>query len=140
VSQLSTYLAGALAVVLMIDHAPSLGILPPASGWAVWPGEIAEPMTIDRARKGDRLVPEPARRDARPAEAPLDVVELLTGSVGERRSAPAPAPSNVTVLIKREPPLGDPQRPALALPLGCESAFGRLAAPPLAQVPGRCIL
>ena len=140
VSQLSTYLAGALFALLLIDHAPSLGILPPASEWMAWPAEIAGPATtIDRARKGDRLLPEPARHDARPAEAPLDVVELSTGSIGERRSAPAAAANNVTVLVKRAP-LRDPPRARRALPVGCESAFGRLAAPPLAQVPGRCIM
>jgi hypothetical protein len=142
VSNLSTYVVGALAAVLVMDHAstiasfqPALELLMPAAG-------IAEPAnTVNRARKGDRSMPFGVRRDSRPANAPLEVVDVPTGSTGGQRAIAAPGypTSNVPAVMKQEVPARD--RPGKrALPLGCESAFGRLAAPPLAQVPGRCII
>jgi hypothetical protein len=84
-------------------------------------------------------MPAGVQRDSRPANAPLEVVDVPTGSTGRQRPAPGYPMSNVTAVMKREAPLRD-RLDKRALPLGCESAFGRLAAPALAQVPGRCII
>jgi hypothetical protein len=141
VSNLSTYFAGALAAALVMNHTPSAGIPWPSLETFALPGEAADPtITVNRALKGDRWAPEHAQRDSRPANAPLEVVDFPTGSTGERRSVRAPGSSinNVTV-INRAAPARNLQ-PGRVLPMGCESAFGRLAAPPLAQVPGRCII
>ncbi len=117
VSNLTPYVAGALAAVLVMDHAPTVGTLRPPLELFTPPGEIAEP-------------------------AISEVVDLPTGSTGAQRSVPAPASplNNVTAVMKREAPARDQPPGKQALPLGCESAFGRLAAPPLARVPGRCII
>jgi hypothetical protein len=140
VSNLAPYFVGALAAVLVMDHAPTVGILWPLLELSTSPGEIAEPtINVNRSRKGDSRVPARMQHDSRPANAPLEVVDLPTGSTGARRSAPGPTMDNVTAVMKREAPARN--RPAQrALPAGCESAFGRLAAPPLTQVPGRCII
>jgi hypothetical protein len=141
VSNLSTYVAGALAAVLVMDHAPAIGIFP--FDLLMPPGEIADSaITVNRAFKGDRQEPVRVQRDSRPVNAPLEVVDLPTGSIGGKRSLPAPASplNNVTAVMKREAPARDQPPGKQALPLGCESAFGRLAAPPLARVPGRCII
>ena len=143
VSNLSTYVAGALAAVLVMDHAPTVGTLRPPLELFTPPGEIAEPaISVNRSRKGDSWAPARMQRDSRPANAPLEVVDLPTGSTGAQRSVPAPASplNNVTAVMKREAPARDQPPGKQALPLGCESAFGRLAAPPLARVPGRCII
>ena len=140
-SNLSTYVAGALAAVLVMDHAPAIGTLP--FDLLMPPGEIADPATIvNRTFKGDRWEPVRIQRDSRPVNAPLEVVDLPTGSLGAKRSVPASATpmGNVTAIVKKEAPMADPQPGKSVLPPGCESAFGRLAAPPLAYVPGRCIL
>jgi len=143
VSNLSTYVAGALAAVLVMDHAPTVGILRPLLEISTSPGEIAEPaISVNRERKGDSWAPVRMQRDSRPADAPLEVVDSPTGSTGARRSLPAPGTpvNNVTAVIKREAPARDQTAHKRVLPPGCESAFGRLAAPPLAYVPGRCII
>jgi len=142
VSNLSTYVAGALAAVLVMDHAPTVGILRPLLEISTSPGEIAEPaISVNRERKGDSWAPVRMQRDSRPADAPLEVVDLPTGSTGGR-SVPAPGTpvNNVTAVIKREAPARDQTAHKRVLPPGCESAFGRLAAPPLVYVPGRCII
>ncbi len=143
VSNLTPYVAGALAAVLVMDHAPTVGTLRPLMESSTSPGEIAEPaISVSRERKGDSWAPVRMQRDSRPANAPLEVVDLPTGSTGAQRSVPAPASllNNVTAVMKREAPARDQPQGEQALPLGCESAFGRLAAPPLARVPGRCII
>jgi hypothetical protein len=142
VSNLSTYVACALAAVLVMDHASILPS-PRAAIEFLTPDEIADPGTaINRALKGDRWAPALPRRESRPAEAPLEVVDFPTGGTRKRESAlpPSPLMNNVTAIVKRPSPL--PDRPPIQqkLPWGCESAFGRLVAPPLARVPGRCII
>lgn len=142
-SNLASYFAAALAVVLVMDHAPTVGIPWPLLELSMSPGAIAEPAVgVNRARKGDSWAPARMRRDSRPANAPLEVVDLPTGSTGARRSLPAPGTpvNNVTAVIKREAPARHQPAGQHVLPRGCESAFGRLAAPPLAFVPGRCII
>jgi hypothetical protein len=143
VSNLSTYLAAALAVVLVMDHAPTVGIFWPLLELSTSSGEISEPaISVNRSRKGDSWAPARMQRDSRPANAPLEVVDLPTGSTGARRSLSAPGTpaNNVTAVIKGEAPARDQPAAQRVLPPGCESAFGRLAAPPLTQVPGRCII
>ena len=140
-SNLSTYVAVALAAILVMDHAATLAPLRPAFELpTVPPGDVVEPLiTINRALKGDRWEPVSVRRDSRPGNAPLEVVDDL--STGSTRGSPSPPrPGNVTAVVKREAPVRDPQPARQALPPGCESAFGRLVAPPLAYVPGRCII
>lgn len=136
---LSTYIAGALAAIVVMDHAATIGPLRPSLELpAAAPEDAAElPFTINRALKGDRQEPARLQHDSRPANAPLEVVdELLTGST---RGAPFSLQGNVTAVVKRNAPRN--LRPTKqALPPGCESAFGRLVAPPLAHVPGRCII
>ena len=141
-SNLSTYFAGALAAALVMNHAQGVAIPWPSLETLVLPGEAADPpITVNRALKGDRWAPDHAQRDSRPANAPLEVVDFPTGSTGERRSVRAPgSPINNVTVINRATPARDLQPGKRALPMGCESAFGRLAAPPLAQVPGRCII
>jgi hypothetical protein len=140
VSNLAPYFAGALAAVLAMDHAPTAGIVWPLLELSTSPGEIAEPaISVNRSRKGDSWAPVRMQRDSRPANAPLEVVDLPTGSIGAQHSAPGSTMNNVTA-VKREAPAPNQPPSPRALPSGCESAFGRLAAPPLAQVPGRCII
>jgi hypothetical protein len=141
VSNLSTYFAGALAAALVMNHAQNIAVSWPSLDALVLPGEAADPaITVNRVLKGDRWAPDHAQRDSRPANAPLEVVDFPTGSTGERRSVHAPgSPINNNTVINRAAPR-DLQPGKRALPMGCESAFGRLAAPPLAQVPGRCII
>jgi hypothetical protein len=121
VSNLSTYVAGALAAIVVMDHAATIAPLRPSLELpTVAPDDVIEPAAT-----------------VRPANAPLEVVdEWLTGST---RGAPSSLQDNVTAVVKRAAPPRDPQPLKQALPPGCESAFGRLAAPPLAHVPGRCI-
>jgi hypothetical protein len=140
VSNLSTYVAGALAAIVVMDHAATIGPLRPSLELpTVAPDDAIESaITINRMLKGDRQEPAHVQRRSRPANAPLEVVdELLTGST---RGAPSSLQDNVTAVVKRAAPARDPQPVKQALPPGCESAFGRLAAPPLAHVPGRCII
>jgi hypothetical protein len=141
VSNLSTYVACALAAVLVMDRASILPTPRAALGLPT-PDEIVDPGTaINRALKGDRWAPPP-RRESRPADAPLEVVDFPTGSTRKRDSVAPPSSSmnNVTAIAKRPSPVLDGPAIQQKLPSGCESAFGRLAAPPLAQVPGRCII
>ena len=142
-SNLTPYFAGALAAVLVMDHAPTVATLLPLFELSTSPSELAEPaISVNRSRKEDRRVPARMQRDSRPANAPLEVVDLPTGSTGGQRSVPSPrsATNNVTAVEKTEAPAHDQPPGKRVLPLGCESAFGRLAAPPLAHVPGRCII
>jgi len=142
VSNLAVYFAGAFAAVLVMDHAPTAGIVWPLLELSTSPGEIAEPaISVNRLRKGDSWAPVRMQRDSRPANAPLEVVDLPTGSIGAQHSVPAPGSTmnNVTA-VKREAPARNQSPSPRVLPPGCESAFGRLAAPPLAHVPGRCII
>jgi len=139
VSNLSTYIAGALAAIVVMDHAATLGPLrPPLELPVAAPDDAAElPLTINRALKGDRQEPARLQHDSRPVNAPLEVVdELLTGST---RGTPFAPQGNVTAVVKRNAPR-DLRPTKQALPPGCESAFGRLVAPPLAHVPSRCII
>jgi len=142
VSNLSTYIAGALAVAFLIDHAP-IGTLRANFELFTLPDEVAEPaVTVNRTLKGNRWEPVHVQRGAPLVNAPLDVVDLPTGNIGKKPPAHLPGypMGNVTAVIKREAPLREPQSGKRALPLGCESAFGRLVAPPLAHVLGRCII
>jgi len=143
VSNLSTYVAGALAAVLVMDHVATIGNFRPAFELPEAAGEFAEPsIRINRGLKGDRWAPVRTQRDSRPVNAPLEVVDFPTGSTGGQRSVASPGypMGNVTAVVKREMPTRDEQSGKRVLPLGCESAFGRLAAPPLAHVLGRCII
>jgi hypothetical protein len=143
VSNLTLYFAGALAAVLVMDHAPTVASLRPLFELSTSPSELAEPaISVNRSRKEDRRVPARTQRDSRPANAPLEVVDLPTGSTGARRSPSSPGTpaNNVTAVIKREAPARDQPAAQRVLPPGCESAFGRLAAPPLTQVLGRCVI
>jgi hypothetical protein len=142
VAYLSTYVAGGLAVVLMMDFAPRLTADRALSDLYPWPAEIAEPAAaVNRALKGDRVSPVRIERRSGPTNAPLEVVDLPTGSIGKRAARAAPVPTgwgNVTAIVKKAAPARE-ERPGKLRP-GCESAFGRLAAPPLAHVPGRCVV
>ena len=142
-AHLSTYVAGGLAVVLMMDLAPRLAADRALPERYPAPGAIAEPAgAVNRTLKGDRfLAPIRIERRSGPTDAPLDVVDLPTGSIGQRAPAPASVPAdlgNVTAVVKKAAPARE-ERPVRLRP-GCESAFGRLAAPPLAHVPGRCVV
>src|SRR5713101_5107949 len=107
-----------------MDHAPTVGTLRPPLELFTPPGEIAEPaISVNRSRKGDSWAPAPMQRDSRPANAPLEVVDLPTGSTGARRSLSAPGTpvNNVTAVIKRDAPARDRPPGQRALPSGCES-------------------
>jgi hypothetical protein len=144
VSNFSTYLIGALAAALVIDHAPTPAPLRPVFELFEPTGEFIRPaIAVDRTLKGDRRVPEHVQRDARPANAPLGSADAPTGTIGETHSPvlpSGPAVSNVTRMGKKAAPEREQKPGKRGLPLGCESAFGRLAAPPLAQVASRCII
>ena len=138
-SNLTAYVAGALAALLILDHAS----IPPGfpSGFDLGaPGELTDSLgAVNRLLKGDRLVPGLRDHESKPLEAPLEVVDFPTGSIGRGSlGMPAERPNNFTAVAKRVLPPVDPV--LRALPVGCESAFGRLATPPLATLPGRCIM
>ena len=141
-AHLSTYVAGGLAVVLMMDFAPRLAADRALLELYPSPAEIAEPAAaVNRALKGDRFSPVRIERRSGPTNAPLEVVDLPTGSIGKRAAPLAPVPTNsgnVTAVVKKTGPVRE-ERPGKLRP-GCESAFGRLAGPPLAHVPGRCVV
>lgn len=65
-SNLSTYVAVALAAILVMDHAATIAPLRPAFELApVPPGDVVEPLiTINRALKGDRWEPRATRLPA----------------------------------------------------------------------------
>ena len=138
-SNLTAYVAGALAALVILDHASIPSGFPSGFDLGV-PAELTDSVgTVNRALKGDRCVPGLRERESKPLEGPLEVVDFPTGSVGRGSSAiAAERPNNFTSVLKRALPPADvvPR----ALPAGCESAFGRLATPPLATVPGRCII
>ena len=137
-SNLTAYVAGALAALVILDHASIPSGFPSGFDLAV-PAEVTDSVgAVNRVLKGDRLVPGLRERESKPLEAPLEVVDFPTGSVGRGSpGTPAERPNNVTSIVKRALPPADIVR---ALPAGCESAFGRLATPPLPTVPSRCII
>jgi len=140
VSSLSTYMSGALAAVLILNCASVLPGPQSVLGVVAF-DEITSPgAMVNRALKGDRWVGARPERDAKPIEAPLEVVDVPTGSTARRSQADlaGAGAKNVTFISKH--PLSRPNGAAQPLPVGCESAFGRLAAPPLARIPSRCIL
>lgn len=159
---LAPYIAGGLAVVLVVDHLaiPSIG-----SAVTDWFGATSVAAhVVDRGHKADRLMPARAATVQGPAITSVEVVGLRDTAIVYRdregrvlfRTDPL---SNATLVAKDvvlpeitirdsgrstvdpvpiEVPVRGTERPKL--PPGCDPAFSPLTQPALSRMPSRCMV